>query len=254
MNNIFKAFNYKINILRGQLARQVLLEAEKELEQEKNKSMSELTKKYPNPQVYIQDLIQKIVEKLDALEISTAEARAREILAGMGIQQEQQNESLKKLSGGWRIRVALARALFMKPDVLLLDEPTNHLDLRTILWLKNYLTQVLDENATLIVVSHDRSFLNTVCNRIIHFNNDHQLIYYKGNYDTFEQVVNDKNAFNAQLTDKIEMKEKKLKEIISKSTQAGKKIDLKFILKYKAFEKILKMPQRFFPLKIQKCP
>ena len=190
--------------------------------------MSELTKKYPNPQIYVQDLIQNIVEKLDALKISTAEARAREILAGMGITNEQQNESLKKLSGGWRIRVALARALFMKPDVLLLDEPTNHLDLRSILWLKNYLTQVLDENATLIVVSHDRSFLNTVCNRIIHFNNDHRLVYYKGNYDTFEKVVNDKNTFNAQLTDKIEMKEKKLKEIISKSIQIGKKIYFKY--------------------------
>jgi len=205
------------------LARQVLLEAEKNLEREKLKTMSELTKKYPNPHTFIQDQIHDVVERLDALDISTAEKRARDILTGMGIAAEQQDESLKKLSGGWRIRVALARALFMKPDVLLLDEPTNHLDLRTILWLKHYLTQVLDENATLIVVSHDRSFLNTVCNRIIHFNNEHQLIYYNGNYDTFEQVVNDKNHFNAQLTDKLEMKEKKLKDIITRSTQMGKK-------------------------------
>jgi ATPase subunit of ABC transporter with duplicated ATPase domains len=206
------------------LARQVLLEAEKNLEREKLKTMSELIKKYPNPHTFIQDQIHDVVERLDALDIATAEKRARDILTGMGIAAEQQDESLKKLSGGWRIRVALARALFMKPDVLLLDEPTNHLDLRTILWLKHYLTQVLDENATLIVVSHDRSFLNTVCNRIIHFNNEHQLIYYNGNYDTFEQVVNDKNHFNAQLTDKLEMKEKKLKDIITRSTQMGKKI------------------------------
>ena len=141
----------------------------------------------------------------------------------MGISNEQQNESLKKLSGGWRIRVSLARALFMKPDVLLLDEPTNHLDLRTIIWLKHYLTQVLDEKATLIVVSHDRAFLNTVCNRIIHFRNDKSLAYYKGNYDTFEQVVNEKNAFNAQLADKLDMKEKKIKDTIARSTQMGHK-------------------------------
>ena len=111
----------------------------------------------------------------------------------------------------------------MKPDVLLLDEPTNHLYLRTIIWLTHYLTKVLDESATLIAVSHDRALLNTVCSRIIHFRNDKSLAYYKGNNDTFEQVIDDKNAFNAQLAEKIEMKEKKLKDIITKSAQMGHK-------------------------------
>ena len=96
------------------MARQVLLEAEKNLEREKVKTMSELAKKYPNPHTFIQDQIHDGVEKLDALEIATAEKRARDILTGMGIATEQQDESLKKLSGGWRIRVALARALFIR--------------------------------------------------------------------------------------------------------------------------------------------
>ena len=120
------------------------------------------------------------------------------------------------------MRVALAKALFMKPDMLLLDEPTNHLDLPAILWLKNYLNTQLDpDETTLIVVSHDRAFLNSVCNRIMHFRNDRTLGYFKGDYDTFQQVVSDKNAFNAQLDERLQLKEKHLKDVISKSTKMG---------------------------------
>jgi ATP-binding cassette subfamily F protein 3 len=88
------------------------------------------------------------------------------------------------LSGGWRMRVSLARALFVDPDILMLDEPTNHLDLDAVMWLEDYLIKTKN---TVVVVSHAREFLNTVCTDIIHFF-DAKLTYYKGDYDQFEKT------------------------------------------------------------------
>lgn len=142
----------------------------------------------------------------------------------MGLTIKQQNKSLTKLSGGRRARVSLSRALFMKPDLLLFDEPTNHLDLPAILWLRNFLNSEIDPNeTTLVMISHDKAFLNATCNRIIHFRNDFTLAYFKGDYNTFEQTINDKNTFNQQLSEKIQVKEKNLKETIAKSTSLGHK-------------------------------
>ncbi|KAH8070429.1 ATPase [Aureococcus anophagefferens] len=102
-----------------------------------------------------------IAQQLESLDASTAHARASAILHGLGFSEEKQVAPLSSLSGGWRVRTALAGALFVSPDLLLLDEPTNHLDLEACIWLEHYLVHTFKH--TLVLVSHDRSFLNAVC-------------------------------------------------------------------------------------------
>ncbi len=128
--------------------------------------------------------IGEIHERLNVIGANSAEARAGAILYGLGFTREQQLQPLSSFSGGWRMRVALAAALFVPSDILLLDEPTNHLDLEATLWLENFLEKY---SGTLIVISHDRSLLNRLCSRILHIENL-KIISYGGNYDAFEQT------------------------------------------------------------------
>jgi ATPase subunit of ABC transporter with duplicated ATPase domains len=111
------------------------------------------------------------------------EADAREILAGLGFSQEVMDGDVGNLSGGWKMRVALARILLMRPDALLLDEPTNHLDIESILWLESFLRGY---EGGLIMTSHDRAFLNRLVNKIIDIDSG-DLVTYTGNYDFYEQ-------------------------------------------------------------------
>jgi ATP-binding cassette subfamily F protein 3 len=126
----------------------------------------------------------EVHERLYAIDAHAAPARAAAILSGLGFDAAAQERSVSDFSGGWRMRVALAGALFAKPDLLLLDEPTNHLDLEATLWLESYLATY---DGTLIVISHDRDILNNVVDRIIHLDQA-KLVAYGGNYDRFEQV------------------------------------------------------------------
>ena len=107
-----------------------------------------------------------IYERLEELDAAKAETRAAEILNGLGFTFEMQQTKVKHFSGGWRMRVALARCLFIGPSMLLLDEPTNHLDLEACVWLE---TELKKYKRILLLVSHSQDFLNSVCTNIIHF-------------------------------------------------------------------------------------
>ncbi len=122
-----------------------------------------------------------LLEKLEHLGGYDLEARACRILAGLGFDNEQMNRPVSTLSGGWAMRLELARLLLSEPDLLLLDEPTNHLDLESLLWLEEYL---LGSSSAIVLVSHDRAFLNRVVTRILELEQA-QLHEYAGNYNDY---------------------------------------------------------------------
>uniref|UniRef100_A0A9J7Z872 ATP-binding cassette sub-family F member 1 n=1 Tax=Cyprinus carpio carpio TaxID=630221 RepID=A0A9J7Z872_CYPCA len=166
----------------------------------------------------VSERLDKVYEELRVIGAASAEAKARRILAGLSFTPEMQNRPTKKFSGGWRMRVSLARALFMEPTLLMLDEPTNHLDLNAVIWLNNYLQSW---KKTLLIVSHDQSFLDDVCTDIIHLDNQ-KLYYYRGNYLTFKKMYVQKQK---ELLKQYEKQEKKLKDLKAggKSTKQAEK-------------------------------
>ena len=113
----------------------------------------------------VTEKLNAVYDELRAIGADQAEPKARRLLAGLGFSKEMQDRATNKFSGGWRMRVSLARALFIEPTLLMLDEPTNHLDLNAVIWLDNYLQ---NWKKTLLIVSHDQSFLDNVCTDIIH--------------------------------------------------------------------------------------
>lgn len=153
-----------------------------------------------------QDRLNEVYAELKAIGADSAEPRARRILAGLGFSREMQDRATKNFSGGWRMRVSLARALYIEPTLLMLDEPTNHLDLNAVIWLDNYLQ---GWKKTLLVVSHDQSFLDNVCNEIIHLDTQ-KLYYYKGNYSMFKKMYAQKRK---EMIKEYEKQEKRLKDL-----------------------------------------
>ena len=114
----------------------------------------------------------------------TARSRAEQLLHGLGFNHQELQKNVKDFSGGWRMRLNLARTLMSPSDVMLLDEPTNHLDLDAIVWLENYLKRY---PGTLLIISHDRDFLDAVTNNTLHI--EHQTLnHYRGNYSAFEKM------------------------------------------------------------------
>lgn len=194
-------------VLKADTRRLKLLEEEKQLQSRLEKGDDSVSKR-----------LEKVYEELRVIGAAAAEAKARRILAGLSFTPEMQNRPTKKFSGGWRMRVSLARALFMEPTLLMLDEPTNHLDLNAVIWLNNYLQSW---KKTLLIVSHDQSFLDDVCTDIIHLDNQ-KLYYYRGNYLTFKKMYVQKQK---ELLKQYEKQEKKLKDLKAggKSTKQAEK-------------------------------
>ncbi|CDX56551.1 putative ABC transporter, ATP-binding protein with duplicated ATPase domains [Mesorhizobium plurifarium] len=124
--------------------------------------------------------LQHRFEELDGYAL---DGRAREVLDGLGFSQEMMDGDVAKLSGGWKMRVALARILLMRPDVMLLDEPSNHLDLESLIWLEKFLK---DFDGALLMTSHDREFMNRIVNKIIEIDAG-ALTSYSGNYEFYQE-------------------------------------------------------------------
>ncbi|GHG87438.1 ATP-binding protein [Comamonas sp. KCTC 72670] len=138
------------------------------------------------------------------------EGRAREILAGLGFTQEMMDGDVGKLSGGWKMRVALARILLMRPDAMLLDEPSNHLDIESLIWLEEFLKNY---DGALLMTSHDREFMNRIVNKVVEIDGG-SLSTYSGNYEFYEQqrAMNEKQQ-QAQFERQQAMLAKELKFI-----------------------------------------
>jgi ATP-binding cassette subfamily F protein 2 len=157
------------------------LEAVLEVDAEVTELEAEAERISLNDDTESQDRLNDIYERLDALSSDTREVKAAGILCGLGFSAEMQKKKCKDFSGGWRMRISLARALYLSPTLLLLDEPTNHLDLDACVWLEE---ELKNYPRILVLISHSEDFLNGVCTNIMHLSKQ-RLTYYTGNYDKF---------------------------------------------------------------------
>ena len=141
---------------------------------------------YANPEATEDDYMKaaELEVKFAEYDGYTAESRAGELLLGVGIPTDKHNGPMREVAPGWKLRVLLAQALFANPDILLLDEPTNNLDINTIRWLEDVLNE---RNATMIIISHDRHFLNQVCTHMADLDYG-KITTYAGNYDDFMEA------------------------------------------------------------------
>ncbi|QHI95409.1 ATP-binding cassette domain-containing protein [Aristophania vespae] len=154
----------------------------------------------------------EIHERLLAIDAYTAPTRASIILAGLGFSQEAQQRAVSDFSGGWRMRVALASALFLAPDLLLLDEPTNHLDIEATLWLENWLIKY---PGAVLMVSHDRSLLDNTVQAIAHLDQG-KLSLTPGGYDRFIQIKTEQALQQNRAAEKISQQRAKMESFVAR--------------------------------------
>ncbi|NGF57195.1 ABC-F family ATP-binding cassette domain-containing protein [Parapedobacter sp. SGR-10] len=172
---------------------------------------------------YSDDILNKLSDRqmeFEALDGYNIEFRAHEILAGLGFSEAEQQRPLATFSGGWRMRVMLARILLQTPDILLLDEPTNHLDLPSIKWLENYLQAF---EGAIVIVSHDRYFLDRIINKTVESRRG-KLTLYAGNYSFYleEKALREEiqsNQFKNQQA-KIKQEERLIERFRAKASKA----------------------------------
>jgi ATP-binding cassette subfamily F protein 2 len=165
------------------------------------------------------ELLQDLYDRQDELDPSTFETRASTILIGLGFKANASDaeggstihKKTKDMSGGWRMRVALARALFIAPSILLLDEPTNHLDLEACVWLEDYLSTY---SKILIVISHSQDFLNGVCNNMMVMQQN-KLRYWSGNFDAYVNTRTEQDTNTIKLYKKQQAEIAEIKQFIS---------------------------------------
>jgi len=160
------------------------------------------------------DRLGDVYERLIAIDAYTAPMRAAQILLGLGFDEEMQQRPLDSFSGGWKMRVALAALLFSQPDLLLLDEPSNHLDLEAVMWLEDFL---VGYKATIVVVSHERDFLNNVVDNILHLQNG-KITLYAGGYDSFERQRAERMAQLAAAKANQDAQRAKLQDYVARNS------------------------------------
>lgn len=176
-----------------------------------------------------------IMDRLEELDPEWAKPKASKLLHGLGFTSEMQKKPTRDFSGGWRMRISLAEALFIEPDLLLLDEPSNHLDLETVVWLEEYLKEY---EKSLIIISHSQDFLNNVCTSIIHLK-DQRLTYYGGNYDTYvktreELETNQMKRYQSEQDDI-----QRMKDFINKFGQTSIKLSRQAKSREKLLDKMM---------------
>ena len=160
------------------------------------------------------DRLGDVYERLIAIDAYTAPARAAQILLGLGFDEDMQGRPLDSFSGGWKMRVALAALLFSQPDLLLLDEPSNHLDLEAVMWLEDFLRGY---KATIVVVSHERDFLNNIVDHILHLQGG-KITLYPGGYDAFERQRAERMAQIEAARANQQVQREKLQSYIAKNS------------------------------------
>lgn len=158
----------------------------------------DIQEKLAHPDQLSNDDLAKLHGRFDEIHGYAAPAKAAQLMAGLGFLDHQIRLNVASFSGGWRMRLNLARTLMSRSDLLLLDEPTNHLDLDAILWLEDWLKAY---EGTLVLISHDRDFLDAITDHILHIENQ-ELTLYTGNYSTFETTRSERLAQQQQAYEK----------------------------------------------------